>query len=139
MTVRGLIQHPRARMLRFVLVGGAGFVLYLLFAQGLRLATPLSTGWAAWLATLLAIAPTFVLQRRFTFRSSGSFAREFASYTALQLVNAGVIGLSARWGSRLLGLPDFPVFVLAGAIGVLVSYVVQSLLVFNVGEQDSGP
>lgn len=131
MNLRELIHHPRARLLRFVLVGGTGFVLYLLFAHVLRLTTSLSPGWAAWLATLLAIVPTFALQRRFTFRSKGSRNREILGYTALQLVNAGVIGLSARWGSRLLGLPDFPVFVIAGAIGVLVSYVVQSLLVFN--------
>jgi putative flippase GtrA len=117
-------------MARFLISGGTGFLLYLGAATLLARFTQLDHGWVALLATVMAIPPTFVLQRSFTFRSSNRGSGQLAGYVGLQLVSALVIAGSAHAGSRL-GLPSTVVFVLAGLCGVLVSYVVQAMLIFK--------
>jgi putative flippase GtrA len=131
MNLREALLHRRMRMLRFLIVGGSGFALYLLLASSLRAITTISPAWAAALATLLAVLPTFQLQRVFTFQSSGPYARELLSYALLQLVNAGVIAFAAKIGAQSLRLPDLPDFVIAGMIGVVFSYLVQRWLIFR--------
>ena len=131
MNLRELLLHRRMRLFRFVIVGGSGFALYLLLASLLRAITTISPPSAAALATLLAVLPTFQLQRTFTFQSSGPYARELLSYAMLQLVNAGVIALAAKVGAQWLQLPDLSDFVIAGLIGVVFSYLVQRWLVFR--------
>ena len=131
MSLRDRLLRRRMRPLRFLIVGGSGFALYLLLASSLRAITTLSPPTAAALATLLAVLPTFQLQRVFTFQSSGPYARELLSYAMLQLVNAGVIALAAKVGAQWLRLPDLPDFVIAGMIGVGFSYLVQRWLVFR--------
>jgi putative flippase GtrA len=117
-------------MTRFVISGGTGFLLYLGAATLLARFTRLDHGWVAFIATLLAIPPTFLLQRHFTFRASTRRSGQLASYVGLQLVSALVIAGAAHAGSRL-GLPSTVVFVLAGLCGILVSYLVQVLLIFK--------
>lgn len=131
MNLLEMLGHRRARTLRFLIVGGGGFVLYLLLASLLRATTSVSPPVAALMATLLAILPVFHLQRAFTFQSSGPYAREFLHYALLQLVNAGVIALATKAGVQWLRWPDLPVFVIAGVIGVVFSYLVQVWLVFR--------
>ncbi len=131
MSVRDILLHRRARPLRFLIVGGSGFALYLLLASLLRAMSAVSAPVAAALATLLAVLPTFQLQRVFTFQSSGSYARELLYYAMLQLLNAGVIALVAKAGTQWLRLQDLPDFVIAGLIGVVFSYMVQAWLVFR--------
>jgi len=104
----------------------------------LRATSTLSAPVAAALATLLAVVPTFQLQRVFTFQSSGPYARKLLRYTLLQLINAGIISLATKVGSQRFGLPDLPNFVIAGIIGVALSYLVQILLVFGDAHADPG-
>lgn len=136
MNLREMLLHRRVRMLRFLIVGGSGFVLYLLLASLLRSTTAISPAWAAALATLLAVLPTFQLQRVFTFQSSGPYARELLYYAMLQLVNAGVIALTAQAGSQWLRLKDLPNFMIAGMIGVVFSYLAQRWLIFRHAHSD---
>ena len=133
-----MLLQRRMRVLRFLIVGGSGFVMYLLLASLLRAITTLSPPSAAALATLLAVLPTFQLQRVFTFRSSGPYARELLSYTMLQLVNAGVIAFAAKVGAQWLQLPDLPDFVIAGMLGVVFSYLLQTWLVFRHAHASDG-
>lgn len=127
-----MLADPRtqvAQFLRFLVSGGSGFLIYLVFALLLR-AGGLSPPVSAWLATILAIVPTFLLQRQFTFRDKGPVAAQFMRYAALQVVIAFVIATSARaltsWGA-----PDWFGFLVAGAVGVSASYIIQALLVFR--------
>jgi len=119
------------RAWRFLIAGGCGFLLYLLLATALRATTALAPGTAALLATLLAVLPTFHLQRVFTFRSTGSYRAELLRYGLLQLLNSGVIALTAKLGAQWLRLADLPTFVMAGLVGVIVSYLLQATLVFG--------
>jgi putative flippase GtrA len=131
MSVRGLLLHPRARPLRFLIVGGSGFLLYLLLASLLRAISPVSAPVAAALATLLSVLPVFHAQRAFTFRSAGAYSRQLLHYALLQIACAGVIALSAKACAHWLRLPDLPTFVIAGLVGVAFSYLVQATLVFG--------
>jgi putative flippase GtrA len=119
-----------SQVVRFLLSGGTGFALYLAFALLLRHGTTLGEGTCAFVATLLAIPPTFLLQRSFTFRSSGRAHRQLAGYLLLQLLSSVVIGVVAHAGARL-GLPQVAGFVVAGVAGVVVSYLVQAAWIFR--------
>jgi putative flippase GtrA len=131
MSLGTLLLHPRARVLRFLIVGGSGFLLYLLLASVLRAISTASAPVAAALATLLAILPVFHAQRVFTFRSGGQYARQLLHYALLQAVCAGVIAVTAKACTLWLRLPDLPTFVIAGLAGVVFSYLVQATLVFG--------
>ncbi len=117
--------------MRFLLAGGSGFCLYLLFASALRAFTPLPPAESALLARILSMPSTFVLQRKFTFRSDAPARSQLVRYVLLQLLNAGIVATCAWAGAHWLHLPDLPNFVLAGIIGVVVSYLTQAKLVFG--------
>ena len=124
------VDDAYRRFARFLVSGGSGFLLYLVFTALLGQWFGFERGVNALLGTLLAIPPTFLLQRRLTFRSDGAVRRQFAGYIALQLVSAMVIGLAAQAGA-MAGLPEFASYVLAGVAGVVFSYIVQSTLIFR--------
>jgi putative flippase GtrA len=118
------------RWARFLLSGGAGFALYYVLALLLRTFTVLDQGVAAFLATMMAIPPTFFLQRTFTFRSKGSVIRQLSGYAGLQAIVALVIGASAHMAA-LIHVPPALAFFMAGVIGVVFSYFVQLALIFS--------
>lgn len=115
---------------RFLISGGIGFALYYSIALLLRWTTPWADASCAFVGTLLAIPPTFLLQRSFTFRSDGGIRGQAAGYLLLQLASSIVIGSSAYFAARL-GIPTLLGFFLAGIAGVLFSYVVQASLIFK--------
>ena len=117
-------------MARFLISGGLGFLMYLTGAMLLSRLTTLDEGWVALIATLLAIPPTFLLQRNFTFQSKRDAGGQLVRYAGLQLVCAVVISTSAHLGGRL-GLPPSVLYVISGLLGVAVSYLVQGLLIFK--------
>lgn len=118
------------RWLRFLISGGIGFALYYSFALMLSWMTPWADGSCAFVGTLLAIPPTFLLQRSFTFRSGGAVAGQAAGYLLLQLASSAMIGSSAYFAAKL-GIPTFIGFFLAGMAGVLFSYLIQASLIFK--------
>lgn len=120
----------QGRWLRFLISGGIGFALYYGFALLLTWMTPWADGSCAFVGTLLAIPPTFLLQRSFTFRSDGGPGGQAAGYLLLQLASSAIIGSSAYFAARL-GIPTFLGFFLAGIAGVLFSYVIQASLIFK--------
>lgn len=120
----------RSRLARFLVSGGIGFLLYLLFTALLGAWSGQARGVNALLGTLLAIPPTFLLQRSYTFRSGGGVRKQFAGYLLLQLASAVVIGLAAQAGG-VLGIPPFASYVLAGLVGVAFSYWIQSMMIFR--------
>lgn len=119
-----------ALRLRFLISGGAGFCLYYLFSLLLHASTSLDDGPCATLATLAAIPPTFALQKYFAFRAGGSVAAQGAKYLLLQVGSSILIGAMSALFQRL-GLHSWLSFLLAGGSGVVLSYAVQSLLVFR--------
>lgn len=114
----------------FFLAGGAGFLLYLAISNFLHYLVGLGTVSSAVVGTLLPVAPTFWMQRRFTFRSDRPKRTTLPMYALLQVGNATLIGALTAVGARA-ELPGVVVFLVAGMIGTLVSYVVQANVVFR--------
>lgn len=125
----GLRERVR-RKAAFLLSGTTGFVLYLGMSLWLVRMPGLGAGAAAFLATVLSVPPTFLLQKRFTFRHRGAALSTFVRYCLLQLFNAAMVGLLARIGHQA-GLPDLVNFVVSGSVVVVVSYLVLSRLIFR--------
>lgn len=123
------------RKIAFLLAGGFGTALYYVVSLCLVRGTALQPEWAAFFGVLVAIGPTFVLQKRFAFRHSGRRLSSFAKYCLLQGFNAVLTGVLARLG-RFAGLPDEANLAIAMAITIAVSYIVLSRLVFADGAQD---
>lgn|GEM_PF-1044477 len=125
---------PRIPRLRqkaaFLLSGAAGFALYYGFSLVLVRVPAIEQELAAFVAVLLSVLPTFLLQKRFAFRHRGSALPSFARYCALQGFNAVAIG-SLAWAGRRLGvLPEIN-FLASGVVVLVVSYLVLSRIVFR--------
>ncbi|MCR6662698.1 MAG: GtrA family protein [Luteimonas sp.] len=127
-------DSPIRRKAAFVLSGGTGFALYYVFSLLLVRLPGVEHEVAAFVAVLLSVPPTYLLQRNFTFRHRGGVSKSFAGYCLLQAFNAVAIGALA-WCGRKAGLPAEINFLAAGGVAVVVSYVVLSRLVFR---QDQG-
>ena len=122
------------RKAAFLVCGAVGFALYVVASLLLVRHTALGPGSAAFVAVLLAVPPTFLLQKRVAFRHRGAMVSSFAKYCALQAANAVAIGVLAAVGRRL-AVPDALNFVVSAAIVVVVSWLVLSGHVFR----DGGP
>lgn len=120
----------KSTFLRFLISGGTGFVIFYILALVIGSLTDLTEGAAAFLATLAAIPPTFLLQRSFTFRVEDRSAARFAGYLALQFASAIVIGVTAGALARA-AVPLYIATFIAGGVGVGFSFAVQSMLVFR--------
>lgn len=118
------------RHVTFLLVGGFGFALYLAVSNALHYAFDVRESVSAVIGSILPIWPVYQLQRRYTFRGRESGSHSFPAYVALQGLNAALVGSLSSVGART-ALPGYAVFVIAGVAGVLVSYVVQSRLIFR--------
>lgn len=125
-----LVDETLRRKLAFLVSGVAGFVLYYSASLVLVRQAHVGPGAAACLGVLIAIVPTFLLQRHFAFRDGGPFWPALTRYCALQGFNAAATGLLARLG-QFLGLADALNFLLSGATVVVVSYLALNHLVFR--------
>ena len=119
-----------AQAIRFLISGGTGFSLYYVFALTLRHYTAWPDGACATVATLASVPPAFLLQKHFTFRQRGGGHSQWLGYALLQGACALLVGAVAQTCIRL-GMSHYVGFFLGGASGVLVSYVVQSRLIFR--------
>lgn len=122
------------RKFAFLACGGFGFALYCVVSLLLIRVAGASPGTAAFIAVLVAVPPTFLLQKRVAFRHRGALLPSFAKYAALQLFNAVATGLLAALGKRV-GLPDAVGIVASALFVVVVSWLVLSGSVFR----DAGP
>ena len=118
------------RPLAFLVSGGSGFALYYVLALLLARYTGLGAGTVAFLAVVLSIPSTFLLQKHFAFRARDRLLPSLARYCLLQGVNAVAIGLLARAG-RHAGLPDALNFLASASFVVAVSYLALSRFVFR--------
>jgi len=128
--LNALLAEPLRRKLAFLFSGVAGFVLYYIASLALVRQAQVGPGLAACLAVLIAITPTFLLQRHFAFRDKGPFLPALTRYCALQAFNAAATGLLARLG-QYVGLADALNFLLSGATVVVASYLALNHLVFR--------
>lgn len=127
------VKRPRiCKPLAFFIAGSTGFALYYLTALTLQHGLQLQAGVAALLGALIAIVPTFLLQRFWVFADRGSVWRAFAQYCGLQIVNAVVISLLASLG-QWLGVPPAINFVISGAAATVLSWFGLSRIVFVQG------
>jgi len=120
----------RMQFSRFVLVGVASAIVYVVIANAL-----LSTfAWSVWLAStvayLICIPPAYVFQRRLAFRSRRSHISAFPRYCGTQAASIAISALASEGISRIPGLPASMVFALAAAAAVLFNYTVLSRWTF---------
>jgi putative flippase GtrA len=118
------------RKLAFLFSGTCGFAIYYVLSLLLVRIPGVEPGIAAFVAVLLSVPPTFLLQKRLTFRYRGNTLPTFARYLALQGFNAVLIGILAGFGRRA-GLPDELNFIVSGGVVIVVSYLALSLIVFR--------
>lgn len=116
----------------FLLSGGTGFALYLLVSNGAHYVFGAPIFLAAAIGTLLPVPVTFWMQRTITFRSNRR--KQLPRYLLLQIANAIFIALLSELGD-VLRFPAVVVFVVAGATGVVASYVVQAKVIFPVNSR----
>ena len=122
----------RSQALRFLFSGATGFAIYYAVALALRSYAGWPDGLCATAATLVAIPPTFLLQKHFTFRHDGDARVQLAGYLLLQMASAVLIGAVAQLCARI-GMTHALGFFLGGVAGVVFSYLVQALLIFRRG------
>lgn len=131
MSLRSITWNPGTRKtFFFLLAGGTGFLLYLCISMALHYVFHVSEVVSALLGTLLPIPPTFWMQRKLTFQSDAPKRQALPRYALLQLGNAAFVSGLTALGTRM-GLQGALIFVIAGITGALISYVVQSKLVFH--------
>ncbi|AGG89167.1 MULTISPECIES: GtrA family protein [Pseudomonadota] len=114
----------------FLLAGGTGFLLYFCISMVLHYGFRVGEVVSAIFGTLLPIPPTFWMQRRLTFQSDTPKRQALPRYAVLQLGNAAVVSGLTALGTKM-GLSGGLIFLIAGVTGALISYVVQSKLVFH--------
>lgn len=124
------LRLPGAAFARFLLVGGAGFVI----DAGLTLLL-MRAGMAPGLARVPAIAAamgfTWLANRHFTYRvSTRRTASEALRYFAVALTMAALNYLVFRM-LLIGGLPAFPAIVAATALQTAVSFVAYRRLAFR--------
>lgn len=120
----------------FLLSGGVGFALYYAVSLALVRIAAIEPEWAAFVGVLVAIVPTFALQKRFAFRHVGDTLPSFAKYCLLQGFNAVLTGALARLG-RVAGLSAEANVAVAALVAIVVSYLVLSRVVFPGGGRDA--
>ena len=136
-------QDPRAALrsikdsfLRFVLVGGVGFLI----EAALLTALVREAHWVAWHGRLitfpLAVTATWWLNRRYAFRGTRNAAgrAEYAAYFAIQLggaaLNFGVFALCLRLEPALGDWPAVPLAV-GGIAGLLFNFAVARTVLYR--------
>lgn len=131
MSIRSIaLNEGVRRTFFFFLAGGTGFLLYLCISMVLHYVFHVGEVVSAICGTLLPIPPTFWMQRRLTFQSDAPKRQALPRYAALQLGNAALVSGLTAWGTTM-GLSGGLIFLIAGITGALISYVVQSKLVFH--------
>ncbi len=125
-----VLDESLRRKLAFLASGLTGFALYYVFSLLLVRLAGVGAGTAAFVAVLLSIPPTFLLQKHFAFRARDALLPSFARYCLLQAFNAVAIGMLAALGQRI-GLRDELNFVASASIVVVVSYVALTCFVFR--------
>ncbi len=118
-------------LLRFLLTGGAGAVLYVAISTAALAHLPLSAA-AIGIGTHAALIPLmFFAQRTLAFRSRGSAPAEFAKYALLQIasISASTL-LFARFASDDWKFNAVVFTVIAGASAVL-SYLICRAAIFS--------
>jgi putative flippase GtrA len=118
------------KWLRFLVSGGTGFGIYYVVALGTRLLTGWPEGACSVLATILSVPPAFLMQRHFTFRSGGDARVQAVQYGLLQVGVGVLVGVMAQTLGGF-GLHPTLSFFLAGASGIVASFVLQSAVVFR--------
>ena len=119
----------RARLARFVIVGGGAAGLYMALAYGfLRAgAPPFAAGLAAY---AMSFVIAYVLQQRWTFEGAGRHARTLPRYFLLQAGCALASGGLSQFLAVRLGWPSAAVSAVTTVCAAAISYLASSLWVF---------
>lgn len=123
-------MNPQLReKLAFLIVGSVAAGCYVIFAEALYLSGSPPT-LASVVAYSLCVPPTYLAQRRFTFRSARAHGAALGRYAGVQIVGLFVSTATTFLAWAIPGLASLQVFVLAAVVTASVSYLLQKHWVF---------
>lgn len=120
-----------AQFLRFLLVGGFNTIFGYAIIFSAMYWFGMSPVASNVLGYAIAIMVSFLLNKFFTFRSSGSGKRELVRFLAVFLLAYGANLAALHAAVEILGINAFVSQVLAGIFYTLTSYTLSKLYVFQ--------
>jgi putative flippase GtrA len=123
------------RLVRFGSVGMASTLLYAALAWGLTLGARIGAAPASVIAYVIAGAASYLVHKRFTFRSRAAHDREAPRFLCVSALGAGVALLAPVVLTGRLGFP--PMIAIAFTCGAVpaVNYLMFDRLVFRDGSR----
>ncbi|MEP9351300.1 GtrA family protein [Xanthobacter sp. KR7-225] len=123
-------SSPLFRAARFVLVGAAASLTYLIVAAVLHRAFGCEKFVASFLAYVVAIPVSFLGHKRVTFRDDGQWGGQVVRFALLQVVNVAVV-LLAVYVTEPLGDLGYWIGLLLGVVLMPVtSFLAMHFLIF---------
>jgi putative flippase GtrA len=116
--------------LAFLVVGGTATVCYVALAGGLHF-LGLSPATSSAAAYSLCIPPTYLAQRRYTFRSAQAHSVGLIRFVGTQGAGMLVASLSTSLATTVAGWAALPAFLLSAVAAASVTYFLQKLWVFR--------
>ena len=120
-----------ARVLRFCSVGAASSILYFILATGFTLAVPGHEMVASTATYSACIVFSFVLQRKFSFRSTGVFRFEFVRFTLVSVLGLVLSSLIVFVAVSQFGISPYVSYLIVIATIPFISYILFSRFVFS--------
>jgi putative flippase GtrA len=128
----------RFRVVRFVLVGAAASLAYLIVAVTLHRFLGVDKFVASFLAYLVGIPVSFLGHKRVTFRDEGRWSGQVARYALLQAINIAVV-LLAIYITEPLGDAGYWIgLALSVLLMPVTSYLVMHFLIFIAARRAAG-
>lgn len=115
---------------RFIVVGGASALSYSLMSAALTVWLQLVPALASTIAYISMLLPTYMIQRRFTFRSAAPMRRSLPRYI---IVHSLLMAIGSICSSKLVetyGWQPLPAFLLVGPLLAASSFMLQKLWTF---------
>jgi len=125
------LPAPRARFIRFSLVGGAATAGYTIICYLLQLISGWPPFWASVVAYATMFAFSYACQRRFTFRSSREHRVSLPLYAALQIACGIFAALLVEWLVIAGWASALAASSVAAVLCAFASYLVSSSWIFS--------
>jgi len=128
-TIDPLIQVRKK--FRFLLVGGAAALFYLVFATFLAECLHMEEWLASTIAWTLCVIPAYQGQKRLTFQSKADHQTAFPRYVISQIIAIALSSIMSFMLDNLTDLSAPTIFIIVVSVITTLSYLFQRLWVFN--------
>lgn len=129
MTIDSLVRWRQK--FRFLLVGGAAALLYLVFATFLAECLHVEEWLASAIAWTLCVIPAYQGQKQLTFKSKADHQTAFPRYVISQIIAIVLSSIMSFMLDNLTDLNALIIFIIVVSVITTLSYLFQRLWVFN--------